>query len=217
LEAKSYATSWTLGGTTRNAETLTIPTAGVLYPSQGTILCRFYMDANLNAPTRTYVLWSHQISSLVDNINRITLQINSGGIPVFRVTTGDAAGATSTPQTALAAQPGVGWHTAAVRWSSTDVTLYLDGVSVATQANPKIPAAISYPLTIGSNSGGAFQANTPIDSLQVFNQALPDALMARYTTNAPTYPTDKTTLFLPFTNSIAKSFRVMSTNYTIPA
>src|SRR5690606_4702378 len=47
VAAKPYKTTWQIGGTTRSPETLTVPTAGVLDPQEGTIEVDVYVDSRI--------------------------------------------------------------------------------------------------------------------------------------------------------------------------
>lgn len=192
VEAKAYPTSWTLGGTTRNAETLTIPTAGVLKAEQGTVIARFRADVPLSAIRYLLDVGGSGTSGLV-------FFVGSTGKATIQAGTGAAQRqATSTTTLTQSQTVTVGW-----RWTTSEISVAVNGVIEAATADAFAPV-LRADAYIGSQQGRTDRHLCGvIDSLHIFDEALSDSLMAQYTTSPPTAPTDKHTLFLPFSGNLA--------------
>lgn len=87
IEQKGYATSWQIGGTARNAEVLTVPTAGVFTKGNWTIGMVF---KPINNVTGQHVLWQYRIDAnnsaiLFIYAGALYLQVFSAGT-VYQIT-----------------------------------------------------------------------------------------------------------------------------------
>ena len=170
IEQKAYATSWIQGGATRAAETLTIPTAGVLSATEGTIECWLKPDW-LNSDTVNRVLFAVQ-----QNVPNISTKIFAASTNItFR-----ANGLTvTTPRSNLIEKS---WNHFALTWK-TDGTVcgYLNGVNIGTGTYSSIPIWDTS-IYVGANTvTEAEEANGLIDDLRISNIARTDAeILAAY-------------------------------------
>jgi hypothetical protein len=190
LENKKYPTSFVTG--TRQTEQLTVPTSGVLHSDGGVILFKAYLDANLASATtlpRNYTLFNH----LQTTTNWFWLAKTTGN--QWGVRMRDGSGNTS--QINVTANTTVGWHYVAVRWSSTELSLWLDGSKIGFVNNPYLITTLQSTFNIGSYQNGAENWNNLIDSVDIFGESLTDAEMAAYTTSG-TILTEKHTYKLDF-------------------
>ena len=154
LEAKAYPTSWVLGGTTRNAETLTIPSS-VVNLSQGTIETEIYCNtALITTGIKKYIFDANgtgYIRLFHDNASNI-----------FSVTTNDGTHTSTVSSGALA----VGWHKIQVIYGTT-LTLMVDGASVGTPINnPYLPTNITS-VNLGRLNDGTGQCDTTIRNISI--------------------------------------------------
>jgi len=189
IEAKSYVTSFI--ETTRAAETLTIPTAGVLSADEGTVEFFFkplsgFFDSNVGGDGFNRII-GHS-----SNINTNELQLcneassdkllfaisNSGG----EWAGGSAYSCISTTVLALDT-----WYHIAARWSQTAGTfsIFVNGVKEDEATYDKFPT-ISNPLYIGSHQQVVERkGNILIDDLRISNIARDDAeILDSYSTGA---------------------------------
>jgi hypothetical protein len=177
FEQKAYATSWVLGGTTRNAETITVPST-LLNPSAGTVILRAFVDGDAAAtnPVNSHYLFStRQAGPTYAVYLALTTTYLQGTV---------ANSSSNTSVTSNVLPVSKGWHVFAIRWSSTELSIWMDGVKKNFTANPNIPPMLTNPnLSIGYdvfNGGGSW--NNIIDDVAIFPYALDDATMATYTT-----------------------------------
>jgi hypothetical protein len=167
-ENKAYATSEVTG--TRAAETLTIPTAGLLAPSQGSVIIKAYFDA---ATTARILLSTRDASG-----NNGLQVYSSGGLlrALFR---------NATTQTEVSgAVPATGWHTIGVA-QGVNLNLWADGALKASGANVSAPSTQGANAYMGSNHSGAFQWNNPFAFFYYYNRELSAAEMAAATAGNP--------------------------------
>ena len=194
FEAKPYATSWTLGGTTRVAETLTIPTAGVLSASEGAIDCWVYVNDYLKTDygsTKQMFYWSTATG-------RISLGWNVGGYWYAVVGNG-----TNNSLVAISDTLSVGWHFFTMRWSATELALLIDGgAQKATAVNPYLPSSISGSAYIGCTDSGSY-VNSLIDDLRISSRARTDAeIAAAYASGQPLAVDADTTYKMAFDGTL---------------
>jgi hypothetical protein len=150
LEQKAYPTSWTLGGTTRNAVTCTIP-SNVLNLSAGTIEKQFYItNSMLKAPSGTIFDLSTHSNGGND---LISLYYKVGTGLVFQTSDNSGNSSTATYSTALTA----GNHKLAARWDSTSIILTVDG-STGTQITTSTPylPTVAGTYYIGNNNSSNY-------------------------------------------------------------
>jgi hypothetical protein len=190
LEKKPYPTSFTPG--TRSPETLTIPTAGVLNPQEGTVECWVYVnDASKYANRYSTIFiadaggsgkgiwlfhdiesayWRYQIKN--ENGNQKFIQV-----PDSEITNG--------------------WHHFAITWSTLEAKLFIDGVLKGTMSAPYLPSSIQR-VDVG-NWAGAHQLNSLIDDLRISSRARSDAeILANYQSGKPVGFDSYTTYYEPF-------------------
>lgn len=173
-EAKAYATSFVNG--TRSAETLTIQTAGVLNPNEGTIEMRFLRSG-------AWKSWGMAFSS---GGNQFHIEYNSAGsFTVYLTGTGRGSFVSS-------AQVGI-WSSLVFSWKNGTFTVYENGVPKLTSTYSGAPVFDSV-LYLGS-SQNSYQSNWIIDDLRISNKARADAeILAAYNSNAP-LPVDQYTTY----------------------
>jgi len=200
LEAKSYATSWTLGGTTRAQETLSIsPVSNILTPQQGTIDVWVYVPDFWKPGIQYYRrIWSIGTDAAVGlywfGYNPAA---NKMEFSIYK----DATIA----NTIYVNKPAVGWHLFTVRWSASEMSLWIDGVKEGSKTSPSLPTSFaSTNLTIGCRSNSPYDnVNTLIDDFRVSNRARTDAeIQTLYQSNQPAPKDADTTLKLTFDGNL---------------
>ncbi|MDI3298261.1 MAG: LamG domain-containing protein [Bacillota bacterium] len=188
FERKGYATTYV--DTSRAAETLTIPTAGVLNPQQGTIELSLQM-LNLHN-------WN----------DILTGALNSGRFDFFT----DASGAVhwdfglsnSGPISASGVLSVGPWYVVALVWSAPSLTVYVNGSQVAT--NNSYDPSVGLPTNFGLNTGWDGDADCNIDFLRISSRARTASEIAAVASaylNNGTPPVDAdTTYYLGFDGAI---------------
>lgn len=196
IEQKAYATSWTLGGTTRSPETLTIPTAGVLNPQEGTIEGWFYLNDTNSAHYSPLFTTFASVAAPGPRL-LIMRDLGSGKLAVW-----DGDGTSESFYTGTTVIQPKTWYHFAFTWSSTGRKLYLNGVLCATDTRTT-PIGMSDNAKIGS--WGDY-LNGLIDDLRISSRARTDAeISAAYSSNAPLSVDEYTTYKLPFDSSLTPS------------
>jgi len=201
LEAKPYATSWTLGGTKREAETLSIsPVSNILTPQQGTIDVWVYVPE----------FWK---SGIPNNrrIWTIGTAMEAGVYYLGYNPTNDqiefsVVSDVGTAQTITADKPSIGWHLFTTRWSNNKMSLWIDGVMVGSISNPVLPSRFAdNKLYLGNMPNISMSAiNTYIDDLRISSRARTDAEIQAAYRNNQSLPVDAwTTLKLDFNGDLS--------------
>jgi len=184
LENKKYPTSWTLGGTTRAAETLTFDTSG-LNLSEGTVELEFIINDSFKDATAP----SHRIfyTGVTSNTNIFSLRNTAGSFGA--ATSNNLSAATSVVINSSTLNNGI--HKASMGWKSTILDLTVDGaIAGAPKTNPPLPTVKSDKIYIGSDASGAQQADTIIKTVCLSNKyRIIAERSARSQLN--TYPIDK--------------------------
>ncbi len=189
FERKDYVTSYvkTEGATaTRAAEQLTVPTAGVLSPTEGQI----DIPVEVTAVSR-----DTGASRRIVNIDRSIggggfLAFHSGTNTTFRTT--DDTGAQTDVVVADADVP-LGWRLFSFRWGPTGTAIFVDGVKRAEFVGaPKRPSGFAATMNIGS-VGTASYSNTLFDDLRISNMARSDSEITAYELTQPSPADDYTT------------------------
>jgi len=201
IEQKPYATSFI--DVDRAAETLTIPTAGVLNPQEGTVefmvnlntlspsfYNAFFTSGDVYAPGPRILIMREFEGGDVNNVNKIQVWDGDG-----------SSEAILTSVTTL--QAGI-WYYVAFTWSPSGRKLYVNGVLEAsnTRSNNLGFATLA---KIGSwLSIGYGYLDGLIDDLRISNRARSDAeIQAAYRNNQP-LPVDAwTTLKLDFNGDLS--------------
>lgn len=191
LEAKPYATSFIDG--TRAAETLTIPTAGVLNPQEGTVEMRLYVNPAHRDPSSVRRFFGHQPGP--GNSNRITMQHNNG--PYWLFTIGDANGNTH-GLTINDSDVADGWRLFTMKWGVSEFAVYVDGIKKAFLLNPTyLPSAVGQKITIYEST------NALIDDLRISSIARSDEeILAAYQSGEPLAADEWTTYKLDFDDKV---------------
>lgn len=180
-EAKLAPTTYiptTSATVTRNSEMLSIPAKDVIGPS-GTIIINFYNDGD-DTLNRNRVFLSATNGSVTTSGAMLIYQIlgASGRWRSYFGKTDGTLQAISGGNSAITA----GFHTMALRWTSTNQQIWVDGAFVASGALTETPS-------FGSNHLIYFGPNTtnssgfgevPISEVNFFNTTLSDADMALY-------------------------------------
>jgi hypothetical protein len=174
-ENKAYATTTTTG--TRNAETLTIPTAGILKPDRGTVVVRAYLSGDIAQATPSAFHYLFDGSGAGSTNNLVLYRVSSG---TWRVLTSNASGTTSTAVGSFT--PTVGWHSLAGRWSVAETSVWYDGEKKGAATSPNLPSTLNANGYIGSFISGTNQADVPFAYAVFYDRALTDAEMVQATT-----------------------------------
>jgi len=200
VEQKPYATSWTLGGTTRAQETLSIsPVSSILTTRQGTIDVWVYVpDFWKSDIPNSRSIWTIGTATETGvyylGYNPQTNQIE------FSIVS-DAG----TAQTIRTDKPTVGWHLFTTRWSASEMSLWIDGVRVGFIINPVLPSRFAdNKLYLGNMPNISMSAiNTYIDDFRISSIARTDAeIQTLYQSNQPAPKDADTTLKLTFDGNL---------------
>lgn len=185
LEAKPYATSFIDG--TRSPETLTIPTAGVLNPQEGTVECWLFIPYGVGEYdySRSFLGTAHSGNYFLISVTRDG-KIRFASLPAeFR--------SSNTVQYN-------NWNHVALRWDSQGRDIFLNGVK--TSSAGAIPAIDGSLLYIGSGVS-LYWLNGLIDDLRISNRARTDAeILSAYQSNQPLPIDENTTYALRFDNTL---------------
>jgi len=204
IEQKPYATSFI--DDTRAAENLTIPTAGVLNPQEGTVECWVYFPPSSRwsvagqVPT---IFWAGSNSTGV-SANQIYADVVGQG--ALRLVIYDSSGAHKLIRTTSAITSG--WHYLAYKWDGTGpLAIYVDGVKQSTTTGGTGTGVCSSVerFTLGFNGYyNAHQINSLIDDLRISNRARTDAEIQAAYRNNQSLPVDAwTTLKLDFNGDLS--------------
>lgn len=172
LDAGTYIR--TSGGpVTRALETLTLPAAGVLRPSEGAVVARFKMTQAMidTAATIYRSLLDTRSGNYLFNIYQ-----DIGSPPAWRVSLRNGAGTT---QSVVIDGAGlaVGWHTIGFKWGPSALTTYLNGALINSVAPTGMPEQFGTDLLVGSNYSGGEQLGSAISLLAAYFEAPADADM----------------------------------------
>lgn len=193
LEQKPYKTSWTSGGASRAAETLTIPSS-VVSVNQGTIEIWAYI--NTSVLTKVANRWPrifHIARSNNNTASGLALYHADNTADWMLMFTNDS----STMYTTLVpdSYTPVGWHHFAATWNSSAVKLYIDGVLRATYNNPQLPSGFGA-VSIGyKHTENMHYANTSFADLRISSIARSDAEIAVAYSSGQPLPVDEYTTF----------------------
>jgi hypothetical protein len=181
FENKPYATSFIDG--TRAAETLTIPTAGVLNPQEGTV--KGFVNL-WRAPGTT----AQYIFDGAGAVNQ-NLVVYVGTDGKLRLEYGDGASMiTLVGSTVLQKDT---WYSVAWRWSSSGVELLLNGNLEASNINlPSLSFGAN--ACLGSKADGTAQLDGLLDNFSVSGRVVPNVeVLEEYRSSMPKYSDEWTT------------------------
>jgi hypothetical protein len=189
-EAKPYATSFIDG--TRSPETLTIPTAGVLNPQEGTVECWVYIDNRfINGMAGKYAwIWGTKGIPYYPILNLY----RNGPTNTLRFVSRDANNNQSYIEKPLS-QISVGWHYIACTWKSSRLAFLLDGQLVGEVVSPYLPNAVDAQMYIGHNPSAGEQCNSLIDDLRISSRARTDEEIAAAYQSGQPLPVDEWTTY----------------------
>lgn len=196
LEAKKSPTSFMVG--TRNAETFTIPTAGVIVPTEGTIDIRCYIGA-------------HQKRQVAGSLQRvIDIGRASGGIGLLmyhQATTAfwviesrNDANTVSASQLADSTTPD-GVRLITFSFNALSLKAFVDGILRLTINEPNLPSGFST-FRIGRSSGNIDFLNTSFHEVRCSSIARSDSEIAAYGALQELPRDQNTTYHLTFNGSI---------------
>lgn len=182
---------------TRAADVLSAPVSALINPSAGAVVMKTYFDADfVSSATSNYrYLFDFQSSAGWDGIY-LRKNLGSG---VIAVQSANGSTATTVSNTLTAS---VGWHIVAVRWSATDLSVWIDGTKLTTvSSSPNLPtsAYTANTLYLGCQRGGTANfLNSAINGLQVYSYAPSDTEMGTISTSLQSYDKSKHTLWNDF-------------------
>ena len=195
LEAKPYATSFIDG--TRSSELLTIPTAGVLNPQEGTVEFWVYpfntvktvvydrsLFASVSSPPGVFysnITPNQQLRFVYDN-NGTSVMLVGGTIP------------------------NLSWSYITVRWNASGVAYFVNGKLVASSTKPitSINGTSLYIGCWGTLHANALHANALFDDLRISSRARTDEEIAAAYQSGQSLPVDAwTTLKLDFNGDLS--------------
>jgi hypothetical protein len=188
LEAKAYPTSIIFANDattqpTRSPETLTIPTAGVLNPQEGTV--KGFVNL-WRAPGTT----AQYIFDGAGAVNQ-NLVVYVGTDGKLRLEYGDGASMiTLVGSTVLQKDT---WYSVAWRWSSSGVELLLNGNLEASNINlPSLSFGAN--ACLGSKADGTAQLDGLLDNFSVSGRVVPNVeVLEEYRSSMPKYSDEWTT------------------------
>lgn len=199
FENKAYATSFIDG--TRSSETLTIPTAGVLSPTEGTVECWVYIDTSgvhsANNPNWSFILSVVTIRSSPSyaELNQISIRRSPSSTnwsAWFSNSSGQASSAL------LGSITVSGWYSIAVTWKQgVGGYAYLNGVLKGSVSSVYLPSSFASVMGIGvwNAAGGNYNLNSYIDDFRVSNCAMTDAEIAVAYQSGQPLPVDADTVY----------------------
>ncbi len=202
IEQKTYATSWQIGGISRVAETLTIPTAAVLNANEGTISFWLYRNSANNS-------YQNPFSILVPggNNNRLSLE-RAGSSNNFYLWIADNASifnTVSSPSITLLENT---LYNIALTWKAGVYYLYLNGQLVSgypitADHYPSSFSASEIDIGYACNWPGR-EINGIIDDLYISNRVRTiSEIQASYTSGQPLPVDDATTCKMSFDGNLS--------------
>lgn len=199
LEQRAYATSFVDG--TRAGETLTIPTAGVLSTTEGTVEFWFYVPSVSNA-TPIYI-FDHN-----PNGNNNRLLIYGDLFNGLMALVGDGTKFITT--TYIKCQ--VGWNYTCLRYGSFGVKFTVNSTTAVDTTVSHLSTLLTSYMNLGSYVDGTYQAQGALyDDFRLSNKARTDAeILASYQSNAPLPVDQYTTAKLNFDGNL------LNTGYISP-
>jgi len=192
LEVKPYATSFTDG--TRSAETLAIPTEGILNPQEGTVEWWSYIG-----PTQRRQGAGWPVLFAIQEVvaGKGIWLFHSDNSAEWKVFVRNETGQTTSGACSDSYTPD-GWHQFALVWNASAVKLLIDGIVRITISNPTLPGAFGTVAYVGRTVAGDF-ANTLHDDLRISSRARTDEeIAAAYASGEPLPVDEHTTSKLSF-------------------
>ena len=198
MERKPYATSFIDG--IRSVEVPTIPTAGVLSATQGTLECWIRLDDDVSSVTHA-IFDARDGAATNPDYTGPHMYVGTDGKVYFRVGTGnyyyELLGTTVLTKGT--------WYFMAFRWSSAGTALLVNG---AVETSSTTPPSWALPATayIGCNYLGKFQLDGLIDDLRISSRARTDAEISAAYSSGVALPVDADTTYkLPLDGNLTPS------------
>jgi len=229
IEQKSYPTSIifandTTTQATRAGEVVTIPTAGVLSPTEGTIEVWAYVDPNgvhsANNPNWSFVLSvvTLQFSPSYAELNQISIR-RSPSSTSWGVWFSNSSGQVGTVSLGSITSPD--WYSIAVTWKQgVGGYAYLNGILKGSVSSGYLPSSFASVMGIGvwNAAGDNFNLNSYIDDLRISSAARTDAEIATAYASGQPLPVDgNTTYKLNFDNEIMDYVRTPLCGFVVCA
>jgi hypothetical protein len=181
VEAKAYKTTWQIGGSTRATEMLTIPTANVLNPYEGTI--EFWVYLPILRPNGYQPLVSTATYNYFPG-PRLLIMREFSGANVNNVCVWDGNGTTEAYLSSNIQLQVGSWYYIAYTWSMAGRKLFINGSLVATNAKSE-PIAMGVDINIGSWAASDF-LDGYIESFRISTRARSDTEISEaYKSNMP--------------------------------
>ena len=213
VEKRSYqtsATTWTIGGTTRAAEFLSVPTDGVLSPSQGTVEWVMVPQETPQVWARIFDWGGGWTSPVTKDDLRVGWNTGQGAnvvsVAFDQANAGEAQAAVTLPQNLQVGKP----YYVAVRWQlpgwiKLTVYDYTNGLAYNSTTNTTLtPAFAGYSAAyLGGDAWGEI-ANTVVDDFRASSVARSDAeITVAYGSGQPLPADASTTYKAAFDGSLA--------------
>lgn len=191
----AYATSF--HPTTRAAETLTTPKAGVLSDTEGSVQCRV-KPLRSYGTNHQYVFdgggaANHNLQVYIDSTTGKPTLVYGTGAAEVTITSSGAAVVSGTHY-------GIGW-----KWGTAGVTLLVNGAPVGTDATaPSL--TLGDTMYLGSKADGTLQLDGLLDDDRVSSIARTDEeFLADYASGVPLTVDQWTTLLMDFDDSLVST------------
>lgn len=200
FEQKPYATSYT--DSSRADETLTI-NPSVLNQAEGTIEMRVYVNSDIRDLGSNRYIFAYEPSTSTSYPNVLSLRHTKANR--WSAWTTNSAGTSSDAYVSDTLT--TGWHTFAVRWSSSELALFIDGQKQASVANPALPTINGSSLYVGKWPYDSVKyINTLIDDLRISSRARTDAeISSDYTSGQPLITDSSTTYKMNMDGDLAST------------
>jgi predicted phage tail component-like protein len=214
LERKPYATTWhktTSSTATRSPETLTIPTAGVLSPQEGTVECWVYVNDLIKRTDGVYrVIW--YALPVGGTANGWLVLDHYGNSANWRIAVKN--GSTSATYSISDSYTPNGWHLFSLTYNKSDgsIRLLIDGVLRFSRTGAPLPSSYDK-MFVGLDPDGTRHCDTLIDDLRISSRARTDTeIAAAYQSNAPLSADADTTYLVHFDDTLAVTNDTTVTN-----
>jgi len=227
FERNEYASSWVLGSTHRTSETLTIPTAGVINATKGSVEVSAYIDpSDHNCNINPGYNQSSTLFAVVDNQKQNGISLKSyysAAVDneqkkicyVEFIKDGVSSGA-GIGYMGYITSPG--WYTFTVTGQTgTGAHAYINGVKVRDIAATYLPLTLTAPAAyVGSWIDGTGHGARLIDDLRISNRMRTDAeILTAYQSNQPLPVDEATTCKMNFDNNLQMSTYTQSAPDTV--
>lgn len=221
FEQKPFATAWVPGGTTRAAETLTVPTFGVLSAEEGSVELLAYVGPSALSTNTNATQYLFSVSENPDwpYPNTLALRRTSanGSWQAWSLDENGNATTATAPQKIGDMAPGV--HYFALGWSKAEKKLVLavDGVEVAVASNPYLPSRLPEQAYLGLWAAGILHGNAHIVQVRFSNRLrTPEEWAAAFAAGELTAD-DATTAIYTFADTLEPDVSPVSNDGTVPA